>query len=86
MTAIPLPSSVWYLKWRVQLSPGVFYIVLSATSWPFVCISSTVLEVGTVNVIFSTWMWPENQVSRVPGEVEHQETLFVMLYMKKIEI
>ena len=28
-------------------------------------------------------MWPEKQVSRVPGEVEHQETLFVMFFTKK---
>ena len=27
-------------------------------------------------------MWPENQVSRVPGEVEHQKNLF-MFFTKK---
>ena len=47
--------------------------------------SSTVLEASTVHVLFSTQMWPENQISRVLGEVEHQETLFFMLYLKKSE-
>ena len=28
-------------------------------------------------------MWPENHVSRVPGEVEHQETLFVMYFLQR---
>ena len=52
-------------------------------SRPFDWNSCTVLEASTVYVLFSTWMWPENQDSRVPGEVEHKETLFVMLYLKK---
>ena len=44
-------------------------------------------QVHTVTyVLFSTQMWPENQVSRVPGEVEHQETLFVMFSTKKSEL
>ena len=38
---------------------------------------------GTVYVIFSTQMWPENQVSRVLGEVNCQETLFDMFFTKK---
>ena len=86
MTTSALPSSAWYLQQRVHLRPSVFYSVLSATSWPFAYILYTVLEEGTVYVIFSTLMWPENQVSRVLGEVEHQETLFVRLCMKKREI
>ena len=85
MTTSPLPSSVWYLQWKVQLSPRVFYSVLSAASWPFACILCTVLEQGTVYAIFSTQMWPENYVSRVSGEVEHQESLFVMLYLMTSE-
>ena len=39
-----------------------------------------------IYVILSTQMWPENQVSRVLGEVEHKETLCILLYMKKSEI
>ena len=85
MSICPLPSSVWYLQWRVQLSPSVIYSVLSATSWPFACILCTVLEAGTVYVIFSAQMFPENQASRVPGEVEHPKTLFDMLHMNKSE-
>ena len=85
VTTSPLPSSVWYLQWRVQLSPSVFYSVYSVTGWPFACILCSVLEEGTVYVIRSTQMWRENQVSRVPGEVEHQETLFVTLYLVKSE-
>ena len=34
---------------------------------------------GTVYALFSSCMWPENQVSRVPGEVEHQETMLCCL-------
>ena len=90
MTPSPMPSSIWYLQWRVQLSPSVFDSVLSATSWPFACILCNFLEAGTVYIIFCTvyiifctQMWPKNQLSRVPREVEHQETLFVMLYLKK---
>ena len=30
-------------------------------------------------------MWPENHVSRVPGEVEHHEILFDMIFTKKSE-
>ena len=30
-------------------------------------------------------MWPENQVSRVPGEVAHQEALFDMFFFYKEE-
>ena len=63
----------------------MFYSVLSATSLPFACILCTVLEEGTVHVIFYTWMWPENQVSRVPGEVGHPKALFDLLYMKSCE-
>ena len=33
--------------------------------------------------VFSTWMWPEIMVSRVPGEVEHQLTLFDQYFTKK---
>ena len=33
MCASTMPSSVWYIQWRVQLSPSVFYSVLSATSF-----------------------------------------------------
>ena len=32
MTTSPLPGSVWYLQWRVQLSPSVLYSVLSVIS------------------------------------------------------
>ena len=38
MCTSPILSSVWYLQWRVQLSPSVFYSVLHATSWTFACI------------------------------------------------
>ena len=32
----PMPSSVWYLQWRVELSPSVLYSVLRVTSSSFV--------------------------------------------------
>ena len=59
-----------------QVCSTVFYMLQADLLLVFY-----VHEAGTAYVIFSTWMWPENQVSRVPGEVEHQKTPFVMLYM-----
>ena len=82
MTTSPLPSSVWYLQWRIKLSPNVFYSVLNATSWPFALILCTALEEGTVYVIFSSQMWPENQVFRELGEVEHQENLLCYIWQR----
>ena len=35
--------------------------------------------------IFSTQMWPVIEEPRVPGEVEHQETLFDIFSTKKSE-
>ena len=52
---------------------------------PFACMSSIVLKAGPVYVIFSTQMWPVNQVSRFLGEMKHQEILSVMFFLKKSE-
>ena len=35
MTTSPLPSSVWKLQWRVQLSPNVFYSVIKCYKLTF---------------------------------------------------
>ena len=44
-----------------------------------------VLFLKQVLYIFSTQMWPEIKVSRVPREVEHPVTLFDIYFTKKSE-
>ena len=85
MSTSPLPSSVWYLQWRVQLSPLCSTVFFLNYKLKFCLYWITVLEAGTVYVIFSTQVWPENQVPRVLGEVEHQEILFDVFTTKKSE-
>ena len=81
MTTSPLPSSLWYLQWRVQLSPGMFkcykltfYLHFMYCSWR---------RYSIYYIFYLNVAWEPS--SRDPGEVEHQGTLFAMLYLKKSE-
>ena len=71
---------LWYLQWRVQPHPMSSTVI---SSWIPAC-SVFALFLQQV-LLFSTQMWPDIEVSQVPGEVEHPVTLFDIFYTNKSE-